>query len=263
MTITISGHSGTDLGLSTTTLTFTDSDWSTEQTVTVTAGHDDDAGNDEATLTLTGGGGEYAGVEAEIAVTVDDDETPTLMFDKPELNVTEGAAAEYTVRLSHVPTEEVKVTISGQAGTDLSLSTTTLTFTSTNWNSPRTVTVTAGQDGDAANDSERLVHIAQGGEYDDVSRDLPVTVEEDDTPEIVLSTPELTVPEGPASSTTYTIRLSHRPTQNVNVRITGFSNTDLALELTSFHFTPADWNSPQTVTVTATQDDDAVDDKVT
>ena len=152
VTITISGHSGTDLDLSTTTLTFTDSDWSTEQTVTVTAGQDDDAGNDEATLTLTGAGGEYAGVKAEIAVTVDDDETPDLVLDKPSLNVTEGAAAEYSVRLSHVPTENVTVNDLGPGRTPTcpcprppSPSTRPRTGTV-----PRTVTVTAGQDGDAA-----------------------------------------------------------------------------------------------------------------
>ena len=91
-------------------------------------------------------------MKAEIAVTVDDDETPTLMFDKSSLNVTEGAAAEYTVQLSHVPTENVTVNISGHANTDLSLDRTTLSFNSEDWNIPQTVTVTAGQDGDAADD---------------------------------------------------------------------------------------------------------------
>ena len=49
----------------------------------------------------------------------------------------------------------------------------------------------------------------------------------------------------------------------MNVRVDGFSNTDLELEVTSFHFTPTDWNTEQTVTVTATsRTTDAVDDKV-
>ena len=51
MTIAISGHSGTDLTLSGTTLTnnvltFTDQNWGTVQTVKVTAGEDDDATTD-------------------------------------------------------------------------------------------------------------------------------------------------------------------------------------------------------------------------
>ena len=267
VTITISGHSGTDLLLAgvsaSSTLTFTASNWDTPQTVTVTAGNDADAGNDDATLTLTGAGGEYAGVTAELEVTVDDDETPDLVLDRTSLNVTEGSAAGYTVRLLYVPTGNVTVNISGHANTDLSLSTTTLTFTASDWNTEQTVTVTAGEDEDAAADMARLVNIASGGEYEGVSRDLAVTVDENDEPEIVLSTTALTVEEGPASSTSYTIRLSHRPTENVNVRVSGFAAAGLAMEVTSFHFTPADWNTPQTTTATAPHDADAVNERAT
>ena len=51
VTVTVSGHSGTDLTLSGTTLTnnvltFTDQNWSTAQTVKVVAGEDDDATTD-------------------------------------------------------------------------------------------------------------------------------------------------------------------------------------------------------------------------
>ena len=59
-----------------------------------------------------------------------------------------------------------------------------------------------------------------------------MTVDENDEPEIVLSTPALTVEEGPASSTTYTIMLSHKPVQNVNVKITGFVPRHRCLTLT-------------------------------
>ena len=264
MTVTVSANSDADLTMEPETLSFNSTNWAEAQTVTVTAGQDEDAGNDEDTLTLTGEGGEYAGVKSELEVAVDDDETPVLVLDKPSLDVTEGGSAEYTVRLSHVPTEDVTVGISGQASTDLTLSTTTLSFNSTDWNVPQTVTVSAGQDEDAANDMARLVNIALGGEYDDVNEDIAVEVIEDDTPEIVLDNKtELTVPEGSATGTTYTVRLSHRPTQNVTVKIEAGGDADLALEVSSFHFTPADWNTPQTVEVTAGSDDNAVDERGT
>ena len=48
VSVTITGHSGTDLALNKTTLTFTDTSWDAAQTVTVTAGDDDGAGNDAA-----------------------------------------------------------------------------------------------------------------------------------------------------------------------------------------------------------------------
>ena len=60
VTVTISGHDGTDLTLDKTTLTFTVDNWDTAQTVTVKAGQDNDGANDTATLTHTASGGDYA-----------------------------------------------------------------------------------------------------------------------------------------------------------------------------------------------------------
>ena len=74
-TVTVSGHAGTDLTLDKTMLTFTVDSWDTAQTVTVKAGHDDDAANDTATLTHTASGGDYAGIIADLPVTVTDDDS--------------------------------------------------------------------------------------------------------------------------------------------------------------------------------------------
>ena len=50
-----------------------------------------------------------------------------------------------------------------------------LTFTVENWNTAQTVTVKAGQDNDAVNDTATLTHNASGGDYFNVTKDLPVT----------------------------------------------------------------------------------------
>ena len=52
VTVTVSGHAGTDASLDKTTLTFSTTNWSTAQEVTVTAGQDGDA-DDEADVTLS------------------------------------------------------------------------------------------------------------------------------------------------------------------------------------------------------------------
>ena len=74
VTVTVGGHSGTDLTVSPSTLTFTTSNWSTAQTVTVTAAQDDDSVND--TVTLTHGVSGYGTVTTgnSVTVTVEDDE---------------------------------------------------------------------------------------------------------------------------------------------------------------------------------------------
>ena len=100
MTVTITGHSGTDLTLGETSLTFTTTNWSTAQTVTVTAGQDDDTADDAETLTHTASGGGYGSVAEDLDVTVDDDDVPGLVLSKSSLGPAEGASESYTVALA-------------------------------------------------------------------------------------------------------------------------------------------------------------------
>ena len=263
VTVEIGGHPDTDLTLSTTTLNFTPTNWDTAQTVRVTAGQDLDAYNDTATLTHTANGGDYGGVTASLPVTVDDDETASLVLSKSSLEPVENATGtSYTVRLSHVPTETVTVSVSGQAGTDLTLSTTTLTFAGSNWNNPQTVTVTASHDDDAVNDPATLTHTAKGGAYQGVTEKVAVTVVDDEETRVELSVESLgPIEEG--SGETYTVKLSSKPTATTTVEITGHGDAPVSLDRSALTFTATNWNTPQTVTVTATQDDDAVNDPVT
>ena len=73
--------------------------------MTVKAREDADAKNDSVTLVHTGAGGEYEGVAEELAVTVDDDETVSIVLSKTTLTVDEEDAdgETYTVKLSHEP----------------------------------------------------------------------------------------------------------------------------------------------------------------
>ena len=277
VTVTVTGQDQTDLeltGLSaTSTLTFDATSWSVAQTVTVKAAQDTDAANDKVTLTHAATGGEYEGVSSDLAVTVDDDETVSIVLSKTDLTVEEEDATggTYTVKLSHEPSVEVTVTVTGQDTTDLTLSglsgTDTLTFSTTTWDDAQTVTVKAGEDADAKNDSVTLVHTGAGGEYEGVSSDLAVTVDDDETVSIVLSKTDLTVEEEDATGGTYTVKLSHEPSEEVTVTVTGQDETDLELtglgEGDTLTFTTSTWDDAQTVTVKAAQDTDAANDKVT
>ena len=271
VTVAVSGQVGTDLTLSglsaTHTLKFTTSNWDTAQTVTVKAGQDDDGTDDEVTLTHTAAGGDYEGASGDLKVTVTDDDR-NIVFDPTSLSVEEGDAdgESYTVKLATQPSAEVTVTVSGQGGTDLSLtglsSTNTLTFTTTNWNAAQTVTVKAGQDDDGTDDSVTLTHAAAGGNYASATGDLKVTVADDDR-DIVLSSSSLSVEEGDADGETYTVKLATEPSAEVTVTVSGQAGTDLTLNKTTLTFTTSNWNTAQTVTVKAGEDDDGSDDEVT
>ena len=229
VTVAVTGHSGTDLTLSTSSLTFTTTTWDVAQTVTVSAGQDADAVDDAATLTHTASGGDYASVTSELQVTVDDDESVGIVLTPASLTPAEGSAASYTVALSSEPTATVTVAVTGHSGTDLTLSTSSLTFTTTTWDVAQTVTVSPGQDADAVDDAATLTHTASGGDYASVTSELQVTVDDDESVGIVLTPTSLTPAEGGAAS--YTVALSSEPTATVTVAVTGHSGTDLTLHV--------------------------------
>ena len=94
------------------------------------------------------------------------------------------AGDTYTLVLDTRPTANVAVTVAGHAGTDATPSPTALTFTTGDWGTPRTVTVTAGDDADTADDSVTLTHGAASADagYDGIAiAGVAVTVRDDDT----------------------------------------------------------------------------------
>ena len=175
-------------------LTFTTTNWNTAQLVTVTPVKDDNAVGETITLTHTPSGGDYTGIAADsVTVNLTDSDTRDLVLSGQSLTVLEGDTdgVAYTVKLATQPSDTVTVTISGHGGADLTLSGTTLTnnqltFTTTNWNTVQTITVQAGDDNDTDDESETLAHTAVGGDYVNVSRDLPVAITDDD-PDVTVS----------------------------------------------------------------------------
>ena len=260
VTVAITGHESSDVTVSGAPLVFTTDDWGTAQTVTVTGGVDADVTDDSVTLRHTATGGHYGGTAANLPVTVTDEDA-ALVIDAPSpFSVDEGGTAEYTVALDALPAGDVTVSVTVEAGTDVSVIGAPLTFTADDWETAQTVTVTADTDADVTDDTVTLAHSATNGGYDGVSADLVVTVDDDDA-KLVISPPALTVDEG--TIPTYTVRLAALPTDEVTVTVTGHEETDLTLSGVPLTFTTDDWSTAQTVTVTAGDDADITDDKET
>ena len=193
VTVTIGGAnpavslSGATLS-NTNTLTFTTSNWDTAQSVTVTPVEDANGIGETITLTHIQSGGDYTGIAADsVTINVTDSDTRNVVLSPTSLTVTEGddTGVSYTVKLSTRPSDTITVTIGGHSGTDLSISgatlsnSNTLTFSMSNWNTAQMVTVKAGHDGNADDESETLTHTASGGDYANLTKDLPVTVTDD------------------------------------------------------------------------------------
>ena len=272
VTVTVTGHTGSDLTLSAARLTFTPDDWGTPQTVTVTAAADADGVDDQVTLTNTASGGGYGAAAAKlVAVTVADDDSAAIVVKPSALTMSEGGSSSYTVELSSPPTAEVTVTVSASEAdlTILSADPRTLRFTPSDWDQPQTVTLAAGYDTDTADDTVTLTHSGEGGGYDGQSTELPVTVTDTESrAELLVAPTSISVREGAPNGQTYSVALGSQPTGDVTVTITGHADSDLTLSgaaLTSdaLTFTVTNWNTAQEVTVIAAEDTDTANDDVT
>ena len=271
VTVTISGTSGTEVTLDTSSFVFTADDWNTAQTVRVTAGHDDDADDDTVTLTHTAAGGGYSSVRETVTVIVVDDDTARgagLLIDPASLEMLEGGGSTYQVRLATEPTADVTVTVTGTEAdlTVLSVGPTVLRFTAADWDTPRTVTLTAGTDADTDDDQMTLTHTAASDDtaYDAVSATLAVRVIDDGSTghaALEVYPAQLSVDEGRATG--YTVRLLTQPSADVTVTISGAAGSDLAGVPETLTFTGADWYSWQTVTMSAEDDGDIDNDEAT
>ena len=74
-----------------------------------------------------------------------------------------GSGATYTVVLDGQPTANVTIAMSSDNG-DVTTQPSSLTFTTGNWHTPRTVTVHAGHDDDAADDTATVSHTVSGAQ---------------------------------------------------------------------------------------------------
>ncbi len=241
-------------------LTFASSNWSTDQSVTVMAEDDADGKDERGTLRLLASEGGYDGQTGNVAVTVDDDDTPGLRIDPTALTVLEGRSGTYRVRLETKPTGTVTVSVksNNRAVTTSAIS---LTFTSSDWATEQTVTVSMAEDADTDDDNAVLMHTASGGDYDSVTGAVTVTVKDNDpVAGLVVSPVYLTMTEGTEEN--FTVRLLTEPTQTVDVRITGDAGTDVMVNPRRLRYTSEDWSTPVTVTVRAYEDDNTMDASV-
>ena len=210
VTVTVAGHSGTDVSLDKTILTFTDQDWSMAQTVTVTAAHDDDM-DDEATVNLThavasSDDSDYDGVSADsVAVSITDDDKPRVVIHPTSVTLPEGYSTQYTVALNTQPSGDVTVTINDPIdNADVTVDEATLTFTTANWHTSQLVTVNAATDADEDEDSATITHTVSGYGAVTAAADVDVTVLEADPVAVTASfgMATYTVEESDDTSTT-------------------------------------------------------------
>ena len=260
VTVTVAGHAGTDVTLtpSSGTLTFTTANWSTAQTVTVTAGNDTDLTNDMVTLTHSAASTDtnYNGITiGSVVVTVEDNDTAqvtgvVVTSGNARLLVNWAAVGNATGYKVQWKSGSQSYNTGNRQSTVTSGTTTSHTIPSLTNGTEYTVRVTATRTG------------ASDGPSSDEEMGTPAVPT---TPGVTVSTMALTVTEQNATGGTYTVVLNTRPTANVTVTVAGHAGTEVTLTPSSgtLTFTTTNWNTAQTVTVKAGNDADTTNDTVT
>ncbi|PIY71819.1 hypothetical protein COY87_04100, partial [Candidatus Roizmanbacteria bacterium CG_4_10_14_0_8_um_filter_33_9] len=258
--VTITITPDTQSTISSSTLTFTPYNWNITQTVTVTAVHDFVAEEDHTstiTHTVSSSDATYNGLAAGTVIaniTDIDVAGVTLVESGGSTAISEsGITDTYTAVLTSKPTANVTIRLSSdqQATASPSL----LTFTSSNWDTPQTVTVSAIHDYIAeGNHSSTITHTVTSSDtyYDAIAvASVTASITDSDTVGLSISESNIDLVEG-GSSGTYTVSLTSKPTKTVYFDATGSAVLTVSPILLTFLDT--NWNTPQTITVTALHD---------
>ena len=245
-------------------VTFNADNWSTPQDFSVSTVNDANAVDEEITISHTVAGGNFDAVEVEdVVVTVEDGDTAAVVYDEdlfPEfqLDVEEGGAASYTLKLATEPTANV-IIIPKSSDPAIALVSDSLVFTPTNWNAPKPITVWGIHDDDPTDDMTAITHTVSGGDYDDVTMDdLPVLVVDDDNRGVNVTPTTLALDE--TAQATYSVNLITQPVDDVT--ITPSSDSRALTVSGPLIFTSSNWKTYQQVTVTANADVNFIDEMV-
>ena len=259
------------------TLTFTTTNWSSAQTVTVTGVDDnmDQSGNRSVTISHSAASTDanYNGNTISIAnvtATVVDNDTAAVNISTATVSVTEASGAgrtnTYTVVLATRPTHGVTITPTSETPAAATVSPGTLTFTTTNWNSAQTVTVT-GVDDNMDQSGNRSVTISHSAASTDANyngntisiANVTATVVDNDGAGLSINetgTPKETrvTETGSGNTDTYTVVLATRPTHEVTITPTSDTPAAATVSPATLTFTTSNWNTAQPVTVTGVND---------
>ena len=214
-------------------------------------------------LTLQGGAGYTVGNPSTYSLVIADNDAGDISTNLASLSLAlqeGGEAGSYTLALDNEPDGAVTVTPSSSDAQAVAVSG-ALKFDRSNWEKPQTVTVTPVDDADMDDESVTITHAVAG--YGDLTQgpEVQVAVADNEAPGVMASTLTLSIREG-GEAASYTLALRTDPGGPVTVTPSS-SNEQAATVSGALAFDNANWQTPQTVTVTPVDDANVEDDMVT
>ncbi len=253
VTVTLTSGNTSEATVSDETLTFTTTNGTTAQTVTVTGVDDSDSLNEATTILHQVSIGDNDYITALLPVAVTDDDALALTLASTDTRATfpddvsvghyydgrigsdednsfnEGTTATYTVELDSEPDGDITISLSSSDTGALTVSPASITFTKTGdasdpskyeWDDPQTVTITAVSDTDGWDEIEAVFHETTINDETYTLGQVRAIIKDSALPTLSYrqnnaDIEELSVNEG--ETTTYTVEMDSEPDADVTV----------------------------------------------
>jgi glucose/arabinose dehydrogenase len=178
-----------------------------------------------------------------------------LVVSRQHVRIAEGGSAALSVRLAMAPAGNQRVNATWLSG-DSDVAVTeggALTFTATSWATPQRVLLSAAQDADSLEDIARVRISATGI----AAQVIDVGVIDDETSSLIVTPDALSIDEGTSEQLDVSLTQPPPGALEVSVALTAGDTTASVAGGGLLSFDSSNWSLPQTVTVSAAQDDDA------
>ena len=254
--VTIKSDHNDRLSISSSSLTFKQSNWNTDQTVTFTA-VDDHIANGALDFSITinssSDDSRFNDIKNTVQVKIKDNDEVGIIYDDSSITLNEGQSVVRTFKLKSQPLADVILNISSDHNDKLTISSKPLIFTSSNWNINQSVIFTAIDDNIASGDLSFNIKIKSSSTdvlYNNIPENvIPITIKDDDLAGIIYDSTSVTLDEG--QSIIRTFKLKSQPTSNVTLNIGSNNSSRLSISKSSLTFTASNWNIDQSVTFTS------------
>lgn len=262
VTINVSTQMAGLLNISPVTLTFTTANYSTHQLITLQSIENSTLGNQTDNIILAVNDALSFDPfdplpDILIPVTIMDNDVASIVVNPGSVTVAENGTATFTVSLSAAPASgNVVVDLVSNNTAVATINIPQLTFTTGNYNVPQTITV-SGVNNNTVPGVSTTISLAVNNAlsfdgYDGVTATVNVNVTNDDVAGFIVAPLTLTINEGgPAGQ--FTIVLTAQPLTDVVFNLVNASPVHTT-HVTQVIFTPANWNVPVVVNVTAVED---------
>ncbi|HEX3762837.1 MAG TPA: hypothetical protein VHW23_29275 [Kofleriaceae bacterium] len=240
------------IGLSTPELRFEPNDFDQPQTVTVTGLVDADTADALASITLSADGVD----PVTVAATVRDHDKVEIATDiaaNGTLVINETSTATVHVHLTHQPAADVRLTAALGTG-PVTVLPAEVTFTPANYNVDQAFTFTAPDDINIISEDESLTFQATG------APDKPCTIHDVDKDALNIHATPTTLSVNESGSAQISVTLTKQPPANTTVHV-DVQLGNVTVDHTDLTFTPQNFATAQTITVSAPQDNNTVNEQ--